>query len=168
MGKLIEYIGQTFEIADYEEEHHYDKQATRVNGYPVNPVLRPGFDSTPHEDRDPQEVADWWEKPFIKTCHWEEIAETWESYADRMTRYGGLHKNSRIEFESNQEAMKCSWYQSWPTGIRFEVRSLDGGAWDRSTGIAMVKNLEEAVEAATRYSNTPKPPLCSLKLENDE
>lgn len=40
-------------------------------------------------------------------------------------------------------------YKLYPTGIRYEVRCLTGGAWDRSSSQGMFSSLEEAIEKAT-------------------
>ena len=31
------------------------------------------------------------------------------------------------------EEGRRTWMEFWPTGTRYDVRCLDGGAWDRST-----------------------------------
>lgn len=38
--------------------------------------------------------------------------------------------------------------EQWPQGIRYAVRMLDGGAWDRSTNHGMYGSISEAVERA--------------------
>jgi hypothetical protein len=40
------------------------------------------------------------------------------------------------------------WLKAWPSGMRYDVRCLDGGAWDRSTCWGMAATLEEAVRIA--------------------
>ena len=40
------------------------------------------------------------------------------------------------------------WLAAWPSGIRYDVRCLDGGAWDRSTGWGMFGTIEEAIRCA--------------------
>lgn len=36
----------------------------------------------------------------------------------------------------------------WPQGVRYAVRMLDGGAWDRSTGHGMYGSISEALARA--------------------
>ncbi len=36
----------------------------------------------------------------------------------------------------------------WPKGVRYDVRCLDGGAWDRSTAWGSFPTLEAAVDLA--------------------
>lgn len=47
------------------------------------------------------------------------------------------------------EELKERWLEAWPEGIRYDVRCLDGGAWDRSTAHGCYKTLEEAMAVAT-------------------
>lgn len=88
---------------------------------PVNPRLPKNFDCTPNEDR-PDSHMKWWNRPYIQTY-------TLESFGDV------------------DEEFKRKWMESWPTGTRYDLRCLDGGAWDRSTWYGSFKTLEEAMEA---------------------
>ena len=38
--------------------------------------------------------------------------------------------------------------EAWPGGVRYDVRCLDGGAWDRTTAWGWFATLDEAVECA--------------------
>ena len=40
------------------------------------------------------------------------------------------------------------WLAAWPSGTRYDVRCLDGGAWDRSTCWGQANTLEEALKIA--------------------
>ena len=160
MVRKREYFGEVIELTDYEECHYYGNQKNVVDGIPLNPVLREDFDATPNEDRDPQEISDWWGKPFIRTCAWEDFEESWESYSERMARLGISDHDTEDQFSERVMKQKENWFNTWPSGTRYEVRCLDGGAWDRSTGIAMVSTLEKAVEAAKAYPS-------GLKLSMD-
>ncbi len=122
MPRDIDYIGQTVTIEDYEEQHRPDAQEL-VEGVPLNPCLRPGFDSTPNEERDPQEIDDWWNLPYIQAVAWD-------------------------DFESDDAERRQSWFAHWPSGTRYDVRCLDGGAWDRSTSWGQAATLEAALEIA--------------------
>jgi hypothetical protein len=48
--------------------------------------------------------------------------------------------------------MRDSWFDAWPTGFRYDVRCLDGGAWDRSTNYGMFATFEEALKLAKELS----------------
>ena len=52
------------------------------------------------------------------------------------------------EYNERVEKQKKNWYSHWPTGIRYDVYILDGGAWDRPTAKGKVGSLEEALEIA--------------------
>lgn len=41
-----------------------------------------------------------------------------------------------------------SWLTHWPEGVRYDVRVLDGGAWDRSTCKGSFQRLNQALEFA--------------------
>jgi hypothetical protein len=47
---------------------------------------------------------------------------------------------------STQTGDDPHWLNAWPSGIRYDVRCLDGGAWDRSTGWGMFATLDEALQ----------------------
>ncbi len=147
MPRTIEYIGEQVEITDYEEAFRPQNQTNIVNGIPVDPVLRPDFDMTPNEMRELQEKEDWWGQPFIVTCNWDDMSETWEEYSERLSKYD-MEVKPKEEFIKDQARQKEGWFKGWPSGTRYEVRCLDGGAWDRSTGRAMVATFEQALEIA--------------------
>jgi hypothetical protein len=84
---------------------------------PINPPLPEYFNSTPNEERPDWQIEVLWNRPFIVTT----------------------------AFFSN-EKFREDWYKNWPSGIRYDARCLDGGAWDRSTCWGMYPTLEEAIE----------------------
>jgi len=43
---------------------------------------------------------------------------------------------------------RAEWIEWFPDGVRYDVRVLDGGAWDRSTNKGSFKTFEEALEIA--------------------
>ena len=48
------------------------------------------------------------------------------------------------------------WLEAWPSGIRYDVRCLDGGAWDRSTGWGLFATFEQAIRfLQSREVTTP-------------
>ncbi len=91
-------------------------KAFEDNAFPVNPPLPEDFDDTPNDDR-PEWQNELWGRPFIQT----------------------------VEFSGSPKYRK-QWFESWPTGKRFDVRCLDGGAWDRATVWGMFGSIEEAIE----------------------
>jgi hypothetical protein len=56
-----------------------------------------------------------------------------------------LSKLDKEKWNKEIEERKKSWLKAWPTGFRYDVRCLDGGAWDRSTNHGMFKTFEEAL-----------------------
>ena len=96
-----------------------------IDGIPINPTLSAGFDCTPNEDRSRGELAEWWGKPFIVTYSWDDM-----------------------KGKEEDEERRSQWFEHWPEGVRYDVRCLDGGAWDRSTWWGSAPNLAEAVHIA--------------------
>lgn len=152
MPRVIEYLGTELELSDYQEEHRYINQKNLVDGIPVNPALRPDFDITPNDEREQLEVSDWWGKPYIVTTSWEDMSETWDEYLARANSEYGFDPGPKEDFERRMIEGRESWFKSWPTGTRYEVRCLDGGAWDRSTCWGMFGSLEEALKIAKNGS----------------
>lgn len=56
--------------------------------------------------------------------------------------YAALAEEVRKQWTDSGRAQ---WMEAWPSGIRYDVRCLDGGAWDRSTSWGMFATLEEAL-----------------------
>lgn len=146
MGRIIDFCGQPMELADYEEKHRYRNQTEWVDEIPINPELRSGFDCTPNYERDDREIADWWGKPYIRTDQWIN-----ESYSDYCTRVNLKERTqSEAQFLAQQKINRDQWYAAWPEGTRYDVRVLDGGAWDRSTSKGAFATLGDAIAAAKK------------------
>jgi hypothetical protein len=100
------------------EQLKRDAEQARVAGIPFNPKLPANFDNAAN-DRRPASHRRWWNRPFIST-----------------------------EICGEADPFYTKWLQAWPLGIRYEVRCLDGGAWDRPTCWGMFKTVEEAIQRA--------------------
>ena len=87
------------------------------NTFPVDPPLPEDFDNTANDDRPGWQIKFLWARPYIQTM--------------------GFSGSSKY---------KKQWLESWPNGKRFDVRCLDGGAWDRATTWGMFGSLEEAID----------------------
>jgi hypothetical protein len=108
--------------------------ARMVSGVPIDPKLPKNFDSTPNDAR-PASHRRWEGRPYIVT----------DDGANMM---------------SSPET-RASWLKAWPSGIRYSVRCLDGGAWDRSTWWGGFATLEEAIACAKSgptWRKAPEPP----------
>ena len=117
--------------------HGYIDCEAVAYGVPVNPKLPDLFDCTPHEER-PVSQLKFWGRPFIAT---ETIEALDTFYAERTDAYADAGRE-------HWKAARPQWMAAWPTGTRYEVRCLDGGAWDRSTSWGMFATLAEAVACA--------------------
>lgn len=118
--------------------------AERVEqGIPINPALPKNFDNTPNEER---LDSFWWHQPFIVV----QTVEDWDKfYQERKGEYAAKG------LESWQNEGRAMWMKAWPSGNRYDVRCLDGGAWDRSTNWGMYATLQEALETATQRNRHP-------------
>jgi len=110
-----------------------------VSGVLVDPELPPSFGATPNESR-PTSHQKWWGRPYIET-------ETWEKISSGARGPAGATPDELAKWF---EDWRAKWFQAWPSGTRYDVRCLDGGAWDRPTCWGMFATLEEAVACATR------------------
>lgn len=127
----------------YAERHYYESQR-KIEGIPLNPVQRYYFDMTPNEERDQREVDDWWDQPYIVT----EVFEK-DIYKDYLVRTkDNLKIETEDEFNKRQKISATEWEKAFPGGIRYDVRCLDGGAWDRSTWKGSFDNINDALELA--------------------
>lgn len=144
--RLIPWLdGETVEIDTYQEMHRPQNQQLVGDGYPLNPTLRQWFDNTPNEHREPLEVKDWWGLPFI-------VSDTWEEREKHFRSVQARHREERNEFVVSDEKLeadiaksKAGWLSHYPSGTQFNVRCLDGGAWDRSTNWGCFDSLEQAL-----------------------
>lgn len=108
-----------------------------VDGVPVNPRLPAAFDDTANDYR-PDSHRKFWNVPFIVT----ETVENLDAfYAGRTDDYA--EGGRRIWTEGRE-----TWLKAWPSGTRYEVRCLDGGAWDRATSWGMFPSLDAALDVA--------------------
>lgn len=126
-------------------------QKNVIDGIPIDPVLRDEFDLTDNDERPQWELDDWWGKPYITTDTWEE--ETYEEYFARSKEFQFVAK-SKQEFDERMKNSKKSWFDEYPSGVRYNVRCLDGGAWDRSSNKGFFPTIDEAVRHAKSIKNS--------------
>lgn len=137
--------------SNYFTEHHFDNQRSWVTPtIPINPIVREGFSSTEHSERDPLEVEHWWGKPYIVSCLFSLTDRDYKSYQARIAPFSqNLHRTpGKDEWESKQCNELNIWLEHWPSGVRYDLYCLDGGAWDRPSNIGMFATLEEAITFA--------------------
>ena len=124
-------------LAESANEPYLDKHrpsAQRlVDGVPVDPTQRHCFDCTANEDRDSQELADWWNLPYVVSHRYHAADASYADFCKRLEGYGTAVKETEAEYNARLEQHRRDWFEEWPSGVRYDVRCLDGGAWDRST-----------------------------------
>lgn len=131
----------------FQEKHYFKNQENIIQGIAINPCLPDDFDNIAHNDRDGAEVKDWWERAYIQTDSWRD--ESYSEYISRLKEdgYSGEIETQEV-YIRQQDERKESWYLKFPEGIRYTVRMLDGGAWDRSTYHGNFNNLKKACDKA--------------------
>jgi hypothetical protein len=100
-------------------------KAFSETSYPINPPLPERFYSTAHDERPHWQKEYLWDRPYIE-----------------VTEFSG---KPEIEQE---------WLEVWPSGKRYDVSCLDGGAWDRPTSWGMFTTIDEALKCC---EGTQKP-----------
>lgn len=107
---------------------------------PINPKLPARFDDTPNQNR-PASQRKWWGRPYITTHT--NVRDTLEE-ENAWRSSVGIPTVDQATFDKR----RAEWLQHWPSGTRYDVRCLDGGAWDRSTWKGSFPTLEEALQCA--------------------
>ncbi len=80
-----------------------------------------------------------------------ELPEGWDdtSHEDRPNCHFKLWGRAYITTQKFFPAIDSdTWFDHWPNGTRYDVRCLDGGAWDRSTNRGSFACLSEAIDRA--------------------
>jgi hypothetical protein len=123
------------------------------DGIYINPKLPTDFDITPHDKRD-NEMNWWWNKPYIVIDELEQ--ETYEEHYYRLKELGFSDEKieSKEDWNKYLEEERETWYKKFPTGFKYNVRCLDGGAWDRSTMKGVFTTFEEAIEVAKQLKSS--------------
>lgn len=124
----------------YIERNYIENQFDIVDGVCIDPDLRWDFNITPNEDREQKEIDDWWEVPYITTQGF--MRDTYREYAVRCS---GELDSEDVWLQKRADELK-RWGESFPDGFRYDVRCLDGGAWDRSTKLGHFSSLEDALK----------------------
>jgi hypothetical protein len=139
------YEDERIEIDTYQDKHRPQNQPLAGGRFPLNPALREWFNNTPNEERERAELDDWWELPFIETYTWAEFEKHQRDTQASHRAEQNLYVKSDADLEAGIASNKVQWFTAWPTGIRYDARCLDGGAWDRSTSWGMAASLEAAI-----------------------
>ncbi|GGD49390.1 hypothetical protein GCM10012288_24350 [Malaciobacter pacificus] len=119
-----------------------------IDGVIINPELPENFDITPNDERSEEEINNWWDKPYILIDELEQ--ESWEEHYHRLKSYDWSDEKigSKEEWNKHLKGEKENWYKEYPDGFRYNLRCLDGGAWDRSTNHGFYATFDEAIKAA--------------------
>ncbi|MDG4868620.1 hypothetical protein P8631_11470 (plasmid) [Guyparkeria sp. 1SP6A2] len=131
----------------YLDENRPQNQE-RIDGVIVDPNLPPSFVVEPIDDRDRQQIKDWWGVAYVTTQPYHQIDASYADFCARMGRYGSTVQEPEAEWKARVDKQRASWFEAWPEGVRYDVHCLDGGAWDRPTSRGMFPTLHEAIARA--------------------
>jgi len=115
-----------------------------IDGVWINPELPEEFDCTPNDERGADELDMWWEVPYIVVDDFSVPDAEYPAFVKRMTGCG-QPVESEAEYNARVEKNQRGWFEEFPSGYRFNVRRLDGGAWDRSTSYGFFGSLDDAL-----------------------
>ena len=119
-----------------------------IEGILVNPTLPDYMDFKDINERSEEHLEEWFNKPYIRLTDYEAPDNSYEEYYERL-KDCNMKLETEEEFYRRIEESKKSWFKHWgDDGIRYDVRILDGGAWDRTTNKGSYETLEEALEVA--------------------
>jgi hypothetical protein len=120
-----------------------------VDGVLVDPALPVGFDSTEHLRRSEVQLARWWDRPFIERTAWsgpqgQEASER----AGQAALAWFSPASAALDVEVFIATLRVRWFSAWPSGVRYEVRCLDGSVSDRAISWGSFASMAEALECA--------------------
>jgi len=102
-------------------ERSFGFPAADASSLPIDPILRDGFDATAHEQRSAQEIADWWDRPYlVTTSDGGYIVRCLDGGAwDRSTNYG------RVETPEEGARLAARKLASWQQAMMVPLVSFD-------------------------------------------
>jgi hypothetical protein len=120
-----------------------------VEGVLVDPALPVGFDATDHLRRGEVQRARWWGRPYIERTAWDgpHGLEAYERAGQAALLWFSPDR-AAPDVDALIAALREHWFCTWPDGIRYEVRCLDGAAGDRATSWGVFASMAEALDCA--------------------
>jgi predicted nuclease with TOPRIM domain len=124
-----------------------------IDGILVNPITPEWMDFKDINERSEEHLEEWFNKPYIRVTRYEAPDNSYEEYFERL-KDCNMELESEEEFNTRIARDKKSWFNKWgEDGLRYDVRILDGGAWDRTTNKGSYSTLEEALKVAKELLN---------------
>jgi len=138
-------------MSEYLPCHRPENQTRITDGVCINPLLRPGFNSTKHSDRPDQETSDWWNRAYILEQEYEPSDDTYSGYVTRIKTIGaelGFEVIPEEEWNLTQKENLQLFLNAYSDGKAYTVRILDGGCHDRSSNKGSYPTLDDALAVA--------------------
>ncbi len=148
-GKLIRlYIKEYPSLTDYDDKYRLINQQF-VCGVPLNPTLRPDFDITDYRDRDPEELEDWENTPYIVSRNWEQIEEALVRDMEILKAHSPHKYASQLSAMVEHLSLgRTEWFKAYPSGTCYEVRCLDRRFSERPSVWGTTSTLIAAIKLA--------------------
>lgn len=118
-----------------------------VDGIKINPKTPKYMNYLDIEKRTEKHLNKWWNVPYIETYTFS--SEAYKKHFKRLTKLKSFPNEKIRDIETYEKEVfeqHVSWLKAWKHGVRYDVRILDGGAWDRTTSKGMFDNLEDAIK----------------------
>lgn len=154
----------------YSEEYRpenqvllYDKDPGR--SVPLNPRLPPDFFTAPLDERDPQELNDWLDRPFICSIPWSDREASYREdraqgfpdayYEGHWTPDWWAAEGTDDEFEVILAELKARWLATFPDGNKYAVWVLRRNSPDQPPVClrGYCANIADAVKLANAKPN---------------
>lgn len=113
-----------------------------MTAYLINPQLPERFQITPLSERSEAEIQAWMNVPYITTETLDDVEAHTRKNEERLKVQAPELVSPDVE--ALVEKHRASFLASWPSGTRYTVECLDGGAWDRPSWWGDFGSLEEA------------------------
>lgn len=115
-----------------------------MNDILINPKVPKWMDCKDIEDRSSSHLEKWWNVPYIVFETFEK--EPYNKFIKRLKKMNMVIDERFEDYEIRKKEEFLSWIKKWNNGIRYDVRMLDGGAWDRTTWKGSFDTVDKAIE----------------------
>lgn len=162
----------------YLEQHRPENQEllndkNSGRSVPLYPKLPADFYTAPLEERDPRELEDWLDRPFIRTVNWADREASYRQ--DRAQGFPAAYyeghwspdwwaaEGDDAAFEETLAELKARWFATFPNGSKYCVWVLSrdvmwsgGDNPDRHPVglLGCCANIDDAVRLATATPNS--------------
>jgi hypothetical protein len=110
----------------------------------INPIIPRFMDNLDIQLRNEEHLQEWFNVPYIETHTHHH--EPYQEYVKRLEDMAHITIENIEDYEQRKFNEHKKWFKAWESGVRYDVRCLDGGAWDRTSSKGMFGNLDQAIK----------------------